>query len=206
MVGITLSPEQIRAAPPEVRRWLEHEIASTFGFEPSGAAAHQAPTHLVGASLEEARAILAMIQRFLPVVTVFFELGREPAATPAPGVRAYRLADILRHARLGALEQVLASLEMINEAARNIREDADAVLAATDAHGVCFVAEATSANVLRLWQEIAGGAELTTPAAPGAAYQPPPFAAPVQPVAPGYGESAQPGSAPRPAAESSGLG
>jgi hypothetical protein len=26
MVGVTLSPEQMRNAPPEVRRWLEQEI------------------------------------------------------------------------------------------------------------------------------------------------------------------------------------
>ena len=26
MVGITLSAEQIRSAPPEVRRWLEKEV------------------------------------------------------------------------------------------------------------------------------------------------------------------------------------
>jgi hypothetical protein len=34
MVGITLSPEQIRAAPPEVRRWLEHELAVSLGLNP----------------------------------------------------------------------------------------------------------------------------------------------------------------------------
>ena len=34
MVGLTLTPEQIRKAPPEVRRWLEREVATTLGQEP----------------------------------------------------------------------------------------------------------------------------------------------------------------------------
>ena len=32
MVGITLSPEQIQQAPPEVRRWIEQQIASALGL------------------------------------------------------------------------------------------------------------------------------------------------------------------------------
>ena len=35
MVGITLTPEQVRTAPPDVRRWLEQELAKTFGLRPS---------------------------------------------------------------------------------------------------------------------------------------------------------------------------
>jgi hypothetical protein len=33
MVGFTLSPEQIRTAPPEVRRWREQELLATFGLQ-----------------------------------------------------------------------------------------------------------------------------------------------------------------------------
>ena len=177
MVGLTLSPEQVRAAPSEVRRWLEQEIAGTLGFDPPTHALRPPPQHPVGASLEEARAILQAIGGLLPVVAVFFELGREAAAGPTPGVRAYRLAELQRHTRLSAPEQVLAALEVINDAARRVRGDAEAVLVAPDPRGVCFVAEATSASVLRLWQEIVAARDLGEPRAaaatpaPAAGYQ-----------------------------------
>jgi hypothetical protein len=52
MVGITLSPEQIRQAPPEVRRWREvvaaHDLVRTdaapaFGTAPRAPEAFQSP-------------------------------------------------------------------------------------------------------------------------------------------------------------------
>ncbi len=168
MVGVTLSPEQIRAAPPEVRRWLEHEIAATLGFDPPAHAMRPPEMHLVGTSPDEARAILAAIQGLLPVVAVFFELGRDAAASPAPGVRAFRLTDVQRHTRLPAPEQVLAALEVLNDALRRLRGDAEAVLAAPEANGVVFVAESTAVNVRRLWGEIVAERDLSAAsAAPG---------------------------------------
>ena len=60
MIGISLSPEQVRAAPPEVRRWLEHEIGMTFGLAaPDHPAAENLATRLVGCNPDEAAAILA---------------------------------------------------------------------------------------------------------------------------------------------------
>ena len=34
MAGVTLSVEEIHAAPPEVRRWLEQEIVRALGMHP----------------------------------------------------------------------------------------------------------------------------------------------------------------------------
>ena len=53
---------------------------------------------LIGCNIEEARDILALVQDMLPVVSVCFELGREAASVAVHGLRAYRIADILRHA------------------------------------------------------------------------------------------------------------
>lgn len=36
MVGITLSPEQIREAPPDVRRWVEQQITGAPGISHRG--------------------------------------------------------------------------------------------------------------------------------------------------------------------------
>src|ERR1700722_11850259 len=76
MVGITLSPEQVRAAPPEVRHWLEQQIAETLGFQRPTPAVETA-RHLVGCAPEALRAALGLIQHILPVASVFFELARE---------------------------------------------------------------------------------------------------------------------------------
>jgi len=87
MVGITLSPEQIRAAPPDVRRWLEHEISTALGFGLNAAAPAAPRQHLISCGLEEARVLLSSIAGMLPVVAVFFELGREPAMPASPRPR-----------------------------------------------------------------------------------------------------------------------
>ena len=152
MAGITLSMDDIKAAPPEVRRWLEHEIARALGLQAAPAPA-QAPA-LVGCNIEEARDMLALVQGMLPVVSVFFELGREAASVAVHGLRAYRIADILRHARLQSPDQVIQCLNVLTQALRRSRSDAAAEFFALDDQGHCLVAEATMRSVQRLWQEI----------------------------------------------------
>ena len=159
MAGITLSMDDIKTAPPEVRRWLEHEIARALGLQAAPTPA-QAPS-LVGCNIEEARDMLALVQGMLPVVSVFFELGREAASVAVHGLRAFRIADILRHARLQSPEQVIQCLNVLTQALRRARGDATpargdatAEFFALDDQGHCLVAEATMRSILRLWQEI----------------------------------------------------
>lgn len=163
MVGITLSAEQIRSAPPEVRHWLEQQIAALLSPLPAQPP-HPGPK-LVACSRQELRTILTQIQAMLPVVTVFFELGREAASVPVQGMRALRLADILRHTRLQGTEQVVECLEVITEVLRRVRGDQDAMLCAVDRDGRCYVAEETAANILALWQEIVASRALEPAAA-----------------------------------------
>jgi hypothetical protein len=152
MAGITLSVDEIKAAPPEVRRWLEQEIVRAFGGQPAPA---PASTHaLVGCNVEEARDMLALVQGMLPAVSVFFELGREAASVAVHGLRAFRIADILRHARLQSLDQVVECLDVLTEALERVRGDPTAAFYALDDQGHCLVAEATMRSILRLWQEI----------------------------------------------------
>ena len=152
MAGITLSMDDIKAAPPEVRRWLEHEVMRAFGVQPAAAPAG-APA-LIGCNVEEAREMLALVQSMLPVVSVFFELGREAASVAVHGLRAFRIADILRHARLQSPDQVLQCLNILTQALQRARGDAEAAFFALDDQGHCLVAEATMRSIHRLWQEI----------------------------------------------------
>jgi hypothetical protein len=153
MVGITLTSEQIRSAPPDVRHWIEQQVAALFA-QPPGDAPHAVSQALAACSIEEARAILAQIQDLLPVVSVFFELGRETAGAVGPGVRALSLADIQRHTRLHSPEQVMQCVTVINQVLGGLRHDPQAMICAFDQQGHCFVADATSRAILALWHDI----------------------------------------------------
>jgi hypothetical protein len=175
MAGITLSSDEIRAAPPEVRRWLEQEIIRAFGVQPTQAPA-AAPT-LMGCNIEEARDMLSLVQGMLPVVSVFFELGREAASVPVHGMRAFSIADILRHVRLHGPEQVVQCLDILSQTLRRVRGDAAAAFYVLDNQGHCLVAETTMRSILRLWQEIVAQRALQGEAL-GAPEQPAEAAAP----------------------------
>ena len=160
MAGLTLSVEEIRAAPPEVRRWLEQEVLRAIGVQvarPQPAA----PT-LVGCNVEEARDVLALVQGMLPVVSVFFELGREAASVAVHGIRAFSIGDIQRHVRLQSPDQVVECLNVLTEALRRSRGDVAAAFYALDDQGHCLVAEATMRSILRLWQDIVAQRGLQT--------------------------------------------
>ena len=155
MAGVTLSVEEIRAAPPEVRRWLEQEIVRALRrCIRAGTSRQPAPPPLIGCNVEEVREMLALVQGVLPVVSVFFELGREAAGMPVHGMRAFPIADIQRHSRLHAPAQVIECLDLLTDALRRVRGDAEAAFYALDNLGHCLVAEATMRSILRLWQEI----------------------------------------------------
>ena len=94
MVGITLSPEQIHQAPSEVRHWLEQQIAGALGLQRNEPAL-EPPRHLIACNVAEARSILSLIQGLIPVVGVFFELAREPAACLRGKRRSRILAPFL---------------------------------------------------------------------------------------------------------------
>jgi hypothetical protein len=157
MVGITLSPEQIRVAPPEVRRWLEKEIAASFNSQAEPQVMEVGSKHLVRCSPEEAVAIFASIRGMLPVVNTFFELGREGERIGEEGVEAYRLVDMLRRTRLQSLEQLVACLQVNDEAVRRVRDDANATLYALDRRGYCVIAAATQHSILGVWRQVIAG-------------------------------------------------
>jgi hypothetical protein len=152
MVGITLSPEQIRTAPPEVRRWLEQELLATFGLQ-SPTAELDSP-QLATLSVDEATTVLSLIQDMLPAVNVFFELGREGKSVETNGIVAFRLADILQHTPLQTLEQVITCLDTIGEVVRRLPGHADAAFYGLDSRGHSFISAQTQRSILHVRQQI----------------------------------------------------
>lgn len=159
MTGITLSIEQIRAAPPEVRRWIEHQVIAALGM----AAASSAPqpssvNHLVACSPEEIAAVLARIQDHLPAVNVLFEFSRPGITMGQPPLMQFRLMDILHHARLSNIDQVIACLDVINRVLAEVRRDPSVRFCGFDHEGHCLIAPQTQASVAAVWQEMTSAA------------------------------------------------
>ncbi|MGO8910557.1 MAG: hypothetical protein ACLQDM_14730 [Bradyrhizobium sp.] len=158
MIGITLTTDQIRNAPPEVRRWIEHEVIASLGIA-ADAPATPSPTpaqttHLVACNAEEAAGILTQIQGMMPAVNVFFEFGRPGISFGQPAVMAFRLIDILHHTRLSNVGQVMACLDLINQALAQVRHDPTARFCGFDNEGHCLIAPQTQASIASLWQTV----------------------------------------------------
>ena len=161
MIGITLGAEQIRSAPAEVRQWIEREVMTSLGLRPMTADDSKPHgEHLVACSGEEVAAILAQIRGILPAVNVFFEFGRQGAIFGQPNIVAFRLLDIAHHTRLADMSQVVACIEIINQAFGRVCGDATAKFCGFDREGHCFIALETQQNILRLWQNVIAGQQL----------------------------------------------
>ncbi len=191
MIGITLSSEQIRSAPAEVRQWIEHEIATSLGFHAQAADSQRRIGQLASCSHEELAAMLSLIQGVFPAVNVFFELGRKGMGVAQDRLEAYRISDIQHHTRLQSAEQVLACLNLINDSFHRVRAATSAPFYGTDGD-YCLVATETQRNIRRLWFELIGRDEV---AAGPAEFVAGDGAAPVESIVPGNPATATPGPA-----------
>ena len=156
MIGITLTTDQIRNAPAEVRQWIEHEVIASLGLaaDAPAVAEHPQAAHLVACTTEDAAAVLAQIRGMMPAFNVFFEFARPGVSFGQPPVMAFRLIDILYHTRLQDIGQVIECLEAINEAFARVRGDASAQFCGFDNQGHCLIAPETQKSVAALWQSI----------------------------------------------------
>jgi len=155
MIGITLTTDQIRTAPTEVRQWIEHQVIASLGLGTQPPVAEQPHAiHLAVCSEDDVAAVLAQIQNFLPAVNVFFEFGRPGISYGQPPVMAFRLLDILHHTRLRDVEQVIACLDVINQAVTAVRSDPSARFCSFDNQGHCLIAPQTQHSIFGLWQNL----------------------------------------------------
>jgi hypothetical protein len=167
MVGITLSPEQIKSAPPEVRRWLEHEIATTLGLAPQVAGDAAAPSdevRLADLTEEQAARVFALIQADYLACQVLFELAREmPNSRSGNGLRAFSIAEIARHTRVGDVERLAGCFGTINAAFQRVCGNRDATLFGFDQLGCCYISETSHRLIRQLWQRLVTGTAGSAP-------------------------------------------
>jgi len=156
MIGITLSTEQIRRAPPDVRRWIEHQVLSSLGLasEAPQATLPAPGAQLVACTVDDAAHVLKRIESVLPAVNVFFEFGRPGVSLGQPPVMLFRLIDILHHTRLQNIGQVVSCLEAINQVLAEVRHDPSARFCGFDNEGHCLVAPETQHAIASLWQNV----------------------------------------------------
>ncbi len=156
MIGITLTTDQIRNAPPQVRQWIEHQVIASLGLaaETPADAGPSHAAHLVACTEEEAAAVLAEIRGLMPAFNVFFEFARPGISYGQPPVMAFRLIDMLYHTRLQDIGQVVECLEAINGALARIRRDPSALFCGFDNQGHCLIAPETQRSVAALWQTV----------------------------------------------------
>jgi hypothetical protein len=157
MTSFTFSIEQVRSAPPEVRRWIEHEI--TAAFAALNRSEHD-PSQVHAAALaacipQEAAQVFEMIKGNFLLSQVFFELARGMPNSHGPTpLHPLSVADIIRHTRLADGDRLVDCFTAINQAFQTIRNDPEATLFGFDQQGHVFVHQTTHDSVSQLWEQL----------------------------------------------------
>jgi hypothetical protein len=155
MTAFTFSVEQLRSAPPEVRRWIEREIAASLT---ALSKTEHDPSQIHAAALgactpEEASQVFELIKSNFLLAEVFFELARETSNSHgAAPLYPIGIADILRHTRIGNGDRLVDCFTAINRAFQSIRNDPAATLFGYDQFGHVFIHETTYDSIRQLWE------------------------------------------------------
>jgi hypothetical protein len=157
MTSFTFSAEQVRSAPPEVRRWMETEIATALGLQ--ARFEHDPSKTQAGAlaecTVDEVAQIFKLISGNFLVTQVFFELARETTAVNGiPSLHALSLSDMQRHVQLADGHMLIECLNAINEALQRVRNDEAASLFANDEFGHVYIHVTTYRNIRRLREQL----------------------------------------------------
>ena len=159
MTSFTFSIEQVRSAPPEVRRWIEREIAAALA---ALSKAEHDPSQVHAAAVaacmpEEVVQLFELIKGNFLLSQVFFELAREtPNSHGAASLYPISIADVLRHTRLGDGDRLVDCFTAINRAFQSIRNDPEATLFGFDQYGHVFIHQTTHDNIRQLWEQLFG--------------------------------------------------
>ena len=104
MTSFHIFAEQVQAAPPEVRRWMESEIVKALSLQAhslSEPSQLQASTPAI-CTIDELVQLLSLISGNSLVIWALFELARETSITPnSLGLHVLRRNEMQRHVQLG---------------------------------------------------------------------------------------------------------
>jgi hypothetical protein len=157
MTGFTFSIEQVRSAPPEVRRWIEREITAALAAlnrsEHDPSQVHEAA--LAACMPQEAAQLFEVIKGDFLLSQVFFELARDMPNGHGPArFHPLSVADIVRHTRLTDGDRLVDCFTAINQAFQTIRNDPEATLFGFDQQGHVFIHQTTHHSIRQLWEQL----------------------------------------------------
>jgi hypothetical protein len=158
MTSFTFSLEQVHSAPPEVRRWIENEIAAALGSltrtEHSPSEPHSA--ELAACMPEEALKVFELIRGNFLLSQVFLELAREmPAQTGGSGLyHTLNIGELLRHTRLTDGDRLVDCFTAINTAFQSVRNDEGTALFGFDQQGRVYIHDTTYRSIRWVWQQL----------------------------------------------------
>ncbi len=156
MTGFTLTIEDLKSAPIEVRRWLvarlERDLLGLISAAPTSPPVPASA--LAPCTPEEAVAIFDLLKGDFAATHVFLELARdEPGSEAAIPLHAVSIGALIRNTRLD--EHRLAScLQTINRAFQAVCKDPEAALIGFDQANHVYVHETTCHSIRSLWQEL----------------------------------------------------
>ena len=157
MTSFTFSIEQVRSAPAEVRRWIEHEVMTAVAAlnrsEHDPSQVHEAA--LAACMPQEATQLFEMIKGNFLLSQVFFELARDMSNSQGPApLHPLSVADIIRHTRLADGDRLVDCFTAINRAFQTIRNDPEATLFGFDQQGHVFIHQTTHDSIRQLWEQL----------------------------------------------------
>jgi hypothetical protein len=157
MISFAFSLDQVKSAPPEVRRWIEREAATALAAlsRPEPDPLHPHAAALSACTVPEAAEVFALIKGNFLLSQVFFELGREmPGNRGGPSLCALSLMDILRHTRLADGDRLVDCFNAINQAFQTVRNDPEASLFGFDQYGQVWIHQTTHDSIRELWDQL----------------------------------------------------
>lgn len=132
-----------------------HLQSSDRGGEKGQQAGSPQMPAIAACTADEAVRLFGLLEDDLPTAQVFFEFGREGAATlPDQPLHVYAIGDIMRHARLTDGRQLLTCLKRINAAFQQLRGVQDLSLFGIDGNGYLYLHETTHRSIHRLWADL----------------------------------------------------
>jgi hypothetical protein len=160
MAGLMLTAEQIRNAPPEVRKWLGSIVDAEFlldGQSPNDAETNE--SILCSCTPEEAAAVFVRIRNHFLTAQVMLELGRYVPyiVDSAREVVAVPFAEIVRRAGLEDSRELIGCLERIGWGFKAARDNPNAQLFGFDERGRIYFREATYQSLRKLWEKLVLG-------------------------------------------------
>jgi hypothetical protein len=157
MMSFTFSIDQVRSAPPEVRRWIEREVTAAVALL-QGVAHEPSQLHetaLAACTPQEAAEVYELIRGNFLLSQVFFELAREaPRNRGEAPLHALGLADMLRHTRIADGDRLVECLTAINQAFQTVRNDPEASLFGFDQYGQVWIHQTTHGSIRELWEQM----------------------------------------------------